>query len=214
MASPTMPQPAAAQPGTPGPIGMPPTPNWGGPVAPNAYPSYGQGTPYTNPYGQTSYAAKPVEFGEAMRRGFTLWTTRGRASRSEYWWWVLGITLGYLPLGIVLGFMPDAVGVPVSALAQLFLFVATLKITIRRYHDIGKGGGWVAGIYIGSIVGALLFVFGAVAAFAGALAGDDNVAGGGMMFLLFGGLLMAGFGIWNLVMHCLAGKPERNRFDA
>lgn len=213
MGSPAPAQPAWAQQGTPGQTGMTPTPNWGGPVAPSAYPSYGQGAPYTNPYNQVSYAAKPVSFGEAMRRGFTLWTIRGRASRSEFWWWVLGSTLGYIPLAILLGLGPETVAGLVGVLAQLFLFVATLKITIRRYHDVGKGGGWVAGIYAGSFVGGFLFAIGVAAVIGGALTADEETAAGGVVFMALGGLISLAFGIWNLVMHCLAGKPERNRFD-
>jgi len=171
------------------------------------------GHPGVNPYGQQSYAAKPVSFGEAMRRGLTLWTFRGRASRSEFWWWALGSTLAYMALVVFSAFLPDPAGSGLLGLAQLFMFVATLKITVRRFHDVGKGGGMVAVIYAGSFVGGVLIGIGAISTVAGALGGDEEVTGGGLVLMLLGGLVILGFGIWNLVMHCLPGKPERNRFD-
>jgi len=73
-------------------------------------------------------AARPVlptvGFGEAISRGFTSYFTfSGRASRPEYWWWVLFTALVAI--------------IPVSILVT---FIPSLAVTSRRLHDIGKSG--------------------------------------------------------------------------
>jgi len=73
-------------------------------------------------------AARPglptVGFGEAISRGFTnYFTFSGKASRPEYWWWVLFTALvAIIPLSILVTFIPS------------------LAVTSRRLHDIGKSG--------------------------------------------------------------------------
>ncbi len=114
--------------------------------------------------------------GAAVRRVFAKYATfHGRASRSEYWWWVLtaavvGTVLNALPTltdgirleadgsttitgphGVILG----AIWL-VWALATI---VPTFAVLVRRLHDTGRSGFWV---FIGLVplVGALvLFVF-------------------------------------------------------
>ena len=67
-----------------------------------------------------------VGFGEAISRGFTnYFTFSGRASRPEYWWWVLFTALvAIIPLSILVTFIPS------------------LSLASRRFHDIGKSGWW------------------------------------------------------------------------
>jgi len=67
-----------------------------------------------------------VGFGEAISRGFTnYFTFSGRASRPEYWWWML--------FTFLLGLIP---------FAGLVTLIPTLAVTSRRLHDIGKSGWW------------------------------------------------------------------------
>ena len=67
-----------------------------------------------------------VGFGEAFSRGFTnYFTFSGRASRPEYWWWVLFTALVAI--------------IPLSILAT---FIPSLAVTSRRLHDKGKSGWW------------------------------------------------------------------------
>jgi Protein of unknown function (DUF805) len=43
-----------------------------------------------------------IGFVDAVKRGFRKYATfTGRASRSEYWWWVLFTFTGYLVLGLL-----------------------------------------------------------------------------------------------------------------
>lgn len=77
----------------------------------------------------------------------------GRASRQEYWWWVLAMFLLFAVLRVVDGvlvapligfavFAPNA-GQPLSMLAALLLVVPAISVGVRRLHDIGKSGWWV-----------------------------------------------------------------------
>ena len=90
-------------------------------------------------------AARPglptVGFGEAISRGFTnYFTFSGRASRPEYWWWVLFTSL--------IGLIP---------FAGLVTLIPTLAVTSRRFHDIGKSG-WLQILPFALIVVAVISV--------------------------------------------------------
>jgi len=70
----------------------------------------------------------------------------GRASRSEYWWWVLfvlgvGATTGIFDI-IILGVSLDEWG-PVSTLFWLVTLLPDICVTVRRLHDIDQTGWWV-----------------------------------------------------------------------
>ncbi len=71
----------------------------------------------------------------------------GRASRSEYWWFVLASVLFYILLGILLGVLGVEVDSPfynvVDWGSRLALFLPSLGVQVRRLHDIGKGGQWM-----------------------------------------------------------------------
>ena len=70
---------------------------------------------------------------------------RGRATRAEYWWWVLGTVVVSILLfivdGIIFGFEPDSSAVfqPLFGLATL---LPGLAVAARRLHDIGQTGWW------------------------------------------------------------------------
>lgn len=156
---------------------------------------------------QHSFAASPVNFGEAMRRALTLWTIRGRASRSEFWWWTLGSWLVYVASSIFLSLLGDA-GSRITSLVSLFISVVSLKISIRRYHDVGKSGATLAGILGGTVVGVVLALIGMLLTWAGTNLGSY------LLMIGVGALIFVAFSIWNLIILCKPGEPERNRFDA
>tara|TARA_Y100000768_G_scaffold186663_1_gene139851 strand:+ start:4711 stop:5097 length:387 start_codon:yes stop_codon:yes gene_type:complete len=72
---------------------------------------------------------------EATTSGFTnIITFKGRASRSEFWWFYLVVTI----LNIIVGFIPY-----VGVILSLALAIATLSMTVRRFHDLGLSGWWL-----------------------------------------------------------------------
>lgn len=77
-----------------------------------------------------------MKFDEAIRSGFRQYATfSGRASRSEYWYWVLFIVIASVAANIVDASLDTGV---FGALVGLALFVPNLAVAIRRLHDIGK----------------------------------------------------------------------------
>ncbi len=79
-------------------------------------------------------------------------TFSGRASRPEFWWYVLALVLLLLVLGVIDGalvapmlgyepFQPEA-GEPVSTVVALALMLPTIAVCVRRLHDIDRSGWW------------------------------------------------------------------------
>jgi uncharacterized membrane protein YhaH (DUF805 family) len=71
-------------------------------------------------------------------------TFSGRASRSEYWYWVLFTILG----GIVTLILDHAAFAdsdysPLNSIFNLVCFLPSLAVAVRRLHDIGRTGWWI-----------------------------------------------------------------------
>lgn len=82
---------------------------------------------------------RQVSFIEAIQMGFQKYCCfKGRASRSEYWWWVLFTFI----IGAVLGMFGKS-GEIISGIVSLALFLPGLGLCVRRLHDINKSGWWV-----------------------------------------------------------------------
>jgi len=91
----------------------------------------------------------------------------GRSRRSEYWFFVLGNVLIVFALGIVGGGIAAAVGseeammIPVGLMAIFYLavFIPTLALVVRRFHDQGKSGWFALLLLIPYLGGLVVFVF-------------------------------------------------------
>ena len=91
--------------------------------------------------------SKPmVSFPEAIQSCLRQYVGfRGRATRAEFWWWVLGTAVVSILLsildGIIFGFDFDSASVfqPIFGLAIL---LPGMAVTARRLHDIGQTGWW------------------------------------------------------------------------
>ena len=85
----------------------------------------------------------------------------GRASRSEYWWFVLataiaGFVTGILD-GIIFGIeLSDPTWITLAL--QLGLFLPTLSVVFRRLHDHGKSGWNICWIFL-PLVGAFYLLY-------------------------------------------------------
>ena len=87
-----------------------------------------------------------MDFSSAVQSFFNKYVTfQGRASRSEFWYAQLFIIL----TGFFLGFIDGLLGISpfseVSVLASIFqlgVFMPSIAIIARRFHDINKSGWW------------------------------------------------------------------------
>lgn len=87
---------------------------------------------------------------EAVKSVFSKWKDfEGRASRSEYWWFIGFIVLASMILslvdGAIFGFPSQGQqqNGPISAIFSLVIFIPTLAVLVRRFHDTGRSG-WFA----------------------------------------------------------------------
>ena len=76
-----------------------------------------------------------MNFGQAISVCLSKYATfAGRASRSEFWWFVLFQILVSLAAGML--------GNVIGALVNLALLLPAFAVGTRRLHDIGKSGWW------------------------------------------------------------------------
>ena len=65
---------------------------------------------------------------------------KGRASRSEYWYFVLFNVI----FSIVLGFVSGIVDLPILyTIYSLVLLIPSIAVAVRRMHDVGKSGWFI-----------------------------------------------------------------------
>jgi len=90
-------------------------------------------------------------------------TFSGRSQRSEYWFFILFYSIGY----VVFSFIDGMVGTfsfeaGMGLLSGIFLLVHLLPliaVSIRRLHDIGKSGWWYLLVILPLIGPIVLLVF-------------------------------------------------------
>lgn len=73
---------------------------------------------------------------------------KGRASRSEFWWWMLFQTIISFCLGFIGGIFAVLFEAPnlatiITWIGTLVLICPTFCLQVRRYHDSNHSGWWV-----------------------------------------------------------------------
>jgi len=101
-----------------------------------------------------------VNFGEAIKSCFNNYANfRGRARRSEYWYWALFEVLIGLVLEVLTIATKSPVFVLIFALFALATVLPTLAVTVRRLHDTGRSGWWYFIGFVPLIGGITLLIF-------------------------------------------------------
>lgn len=76
-----------------------------------------------------------MKFEESVRTCFAKYVDfNGRASLSEYWWFVLFV----FGVGILISFISDTL----SAVFYLGMLLPSIAAATRRLHDTGRSGWW------------------------------------------------------------------------
>lgn len=107
----------------------------------------------------------------------------GRASRREYWLWCGPL----LPAILVLSAVAPILGTVLS--------IALLIPTIRRLHDLGRSGWWIAGFNASTNAMAMLG------------AGVEGDAGA-VLAIIAGVIYLGGL----IALGCVPGQPEGNAY--
>jgi uncharacterized membrane protein YhaH (DUF805 family) len=97
-----------------------------------------------------------MNFPNAIVSGFRNYVNgRGRAARSEYWYWALFVfLLGFICSVLDAGIFPENTVSPFSSVAGIVTFLPGISVAVRRLHDIGRTGWWwlIAFTVVGIIV--------------------------------------------------------------
>jgi len=123
-----------------------------------------------------------VGFSEAIKTCFRKsFVFRGRASRSEFWYWILFVSIGtwgLIQLDVMIFDTPFlGISDPMGALFGWLTLPALLVVSWRRLHDIGRSGWWIG-------TGFLWFVFSVIVGFILALLVSNSVESGNTAFLV------------------------------
>ena len=82
-----------------------------------------------------------VSFATAVKNGFKKTADfSSRATRAEYWWWVLFRTLFWLAAIGICALLKNEVLTIVLMYICLLLLIPSLPLAVRRMHDIGHSG--------------------------------------------------------------------------
>lgn len=112
-----------------------------------------------------------MTFTESIQTCFKKWrTVKGTASRSEFWFFTLFITLVLIPLFILFFVTAGSAGDHSSGTASLLvlgilivvyicILPASICATVRRLHDIGKPGTYYFVSFIPYVGSAILLYF-------------------------------------------------------
>ena len=138
----------------------------------------------------------------------------GRASRPEFWWYVLGLCIAFVVVAIV----ESIVGIshmfwytwgPLTLLLRLATIVPSLAVAVRRLHDTDRPGWWVLLPLIPEVLMMFMAVMTAGAVVAG---GGIGAAVGGMALTGLLGLVTLVCAIVLIVFCALPGTPGDNRY--
>lgn len=145
---------------------------------------------------------------------------KGRARRSEYWWWTLFVSILYLAASLCEKLVPDTSRVLTLLFifayiaAALFCGFATLAVTIRRLHDTGHSGWWYGAFLIAEVVWSIVMTTGYLAT---AMTGTGDAITsaalfGGIAKLLISIIPLLVYSIVLLVWYCQDSQPGTNKY--
>jgi uncharacterized membrane protein YhaH (DUF805 family) len=93
-----------------------------------------------------------MNFPESIKTCFTKYADfTGRATRSEYWWFVL--------FYVIVGCVTSAIHVYLASIFYLAIIVPLLAVATRRLHDTNRSGWWQLIAFLPLIGAIVLIVF-------------------------------------------------------
>lgn len=102
------------------------------------------------------YQPAPLSLEDAVKRVLNKYSDfSGRASRAEFWWWMLAIWVVNIVLGTS-GYYVNFIEW-INWIFSVAVLVPTLAVSWRRLHDTGRAGGWWF-INLIPVVGTIIFL--------------------------------------------------------
>ena len=96
----------------------------------------------------------------ALKDGFARYVDfKTRSTRSQYWWWTLWMILMSIGAVIIDTMMGMGDSGPVNLILSLATLLASIAVSIRRLHDIGRSGWWFLLVLVPIIGWIVLIVF-------------------------------------------------------
>jgi uncharacterized membrane protein YhaH (DUF805 family) len=96
-----------------------------------------------------------MNFVDSIKLGFSNYVNfTGRACRSEYWYWILFIFIGFIVAEIVDAVIGKPILYPLFGLAVL---IPNIAVGVRRLHDLDRSGWWLLISFI-PLVGAIILI--------------------------------------------------------
>ena len=117
---------------------------------------------------------------------------KGRASRSEFWFFYLFLVIGYATT-ISTIFISIKLFIGIISIFVLAMIIPNLAVTVRRLHDINKSGWFILLPLPFDIMQRVL---------------EESSAGLSLVFLV----ISLGLYIYLLVLYCTDGDKKNNRF--
>ena len=155
---------------------------------------------------------------------------KGRASRSEYWWFILAFAIVYIVIStiesifIILSLFDDIYNDPYSfsysasdafkdiflmpsSLFYLAMMIGLLSLTARRLQDRGHTGWW----QLANIIPGILFLIPYLAMLDSIITGGSFNPGAAIASIIFG-IISFGTGVTMIVFLCLPPKEDENKW--
>jgi uncharacterized membrane protein YhaH (DUF805 family) len=174
-----------------------------------------------------------VSFSAAISSGFRNFANfKGKASRSEFWYWVLFTAL----LAVVLSLMESLIWTPelpvqvsddglrqnfeqvvsspspLTTIASLVLFIPNLSMTARRFHDAGFSAKWLL-LQVVPLAYGVFSTVGVVAVLSNAVPGQ-MLSTQELMSLVFLVIpILALFATVYVMFFALALRPSKSFYD-
>lgn len=193
------------------------------------------GAPQPQPQGSGSFFAltAPLDqpaynctIGEAFIRFWKKYATfKGRASRGEFWWWVLCTFIIQIAFAIIFALLGAIIGSNTANGMQNFVntiwvlatIVPSLALSVRRLHDTNKAGTTLVILYAIDFIGGVLLNVGLVMTGLGAISviggGSSSTGVAGILLLIIGFIACLATSIVLIVLMAKKTDPAGARFD-
>ena len=144
----------------------------------------------------------------------------GRATRAEYWWWVLATFIFGMALGTIDAFIVSIIdqewaSSPLTTIFHLAILLPNLAVSVRRLHDIGKSGWWILVWFVLAVIGWIPVVVGLVISLLRGML-EGRVQADSIVPLIVGGaitlLLALALLLWIILWMARQGESGPNRY--